>query len=222
QRWIQEIEIDPLEVAPGSLWAGRARIRLHDPSVSEESLPRLSIRPYPEQYVSPWKLKDGIDVLIRPIRPEDEPLMVTFHESLSDDTVYLRYLHMLKLSERISHSRLAQICFPDYDREMVLVAERIVPEGTDRGEILGVGRLTKLHGRNEAEFAILIRDDYQGRGLGTELLSRLVNIGHDEKLDRIVADILPENRGMIAVSRKVGFDVRWSPVRGTYRAILDL
>ena len=115
---------------------------------------------------------------------------------------------MLKLEQRIAHERLRRICFLDYDREIALVVER-----RHRGarEILGVGRLSKLHGANEAEFAIIISDQWQGHGLGTRLLELLVQIGRDEKLARIIAHILPNNTAMQRVSRKCGFALRREP-----------
>src|SRR5437879_11349827 len=100
-------------------------------------------RPYPSQYVLPWTLKGGIEVTIRPIRAEDEPLMVKFHETLSDRTVYLRYFSSLSLAARTAHERLVRICFSDYEREMVLVAECRGPQ-TGKQHILAVGRLTSL------------------------------------------------------------------------------
>ena len=90
-------------------------------------------------------MKDGGHVTIRPIRPEDEPLMVRFHETLSERSVYLRYFHLMNLEQRTTHERLTRICFIDYDREMALVAVRRNPE-TGESEILGVGRLMKIHG----------------------------------------------------------------------------
>ncbi len=154
----------------------------------------------------PWALESGIAVNIRPIRPEDEPLMVRFHEGLSEHSVYMRYFHALNLSQRVAHDRLTRICFIDYDREMVLVAVR---QGEGR-EIAGVGRLSKLYGGDEAEFAILIKDDYQGQGLGTELLSRLLQVARDEAdIGRVVAYILPENTGMKRVSQNLGFDLSY-------------
>ena len=127
-------------------------------------------------------MKDGTAVTIRPIRPEDEPLMVKFHETLSERSVYLRYFHLMNLEQRIAHERLTRICFIDYDREMALVAERRNPE-TGESEILGVGRLMKIHGTNEGEVAVLVSDKWQGHGLGKELLARLLIVGADEKLD---------------------------------------
>lgn len=204
QRWIKEIDINPLLASSEQLIALDARVVLHDLDVTEDKLPRLAIRPYPSQYIAKAALKDGTPVDIRPIRAEDEPLVVKFHETLSERSVYFRYFHLLKLSRRISHERLARICFIDYDREMALVGEYRNPETGDL-QLLGFGRLSKLHGANEAEFGLLVTDEFQRRGLGTELLSRLLQVGRDEKLTRISADILPENVEMQRLCEKLGF-----------------
>src|SRR5262249_51973715 len=152
-----------------------ARVVLHAPGVREEDLPRLAIRPYPVQYVAPWTMKDGAPVLIRPIRPEDEPLMVRFHDTLSDRSVYLRFFHAINLSQRVAHERLTRMCFIDYDRQIALVVEGRNPQ-TSEAEIRAVGRLIKHPGGREAEFALAVSDPYQGQGLGTELLRRLLQI----------------------------------------------
>jgi len=209
---IKEIDVNPLlalpkdEAADGridesGLLALDARIVLHPYSVDDEDLPEPAIRPYPRQYVGPHTMKSGTDVTIRPIRPEDEPKLVDFHEQLSERSVYLRYASLMKLEQRVAHERLSRICFIDYDREMALVAE------TEEGDIVGVGRLTKQPGRNEAEFAMLVIDDYQGEGVGTELLRRLVTVGENEGLDRITADILRQNRAMQRVCEKLDFQI---------------
>src|SRR4030095_3803248 len=192
QPWISEIDINPLLVSSRQMLALDARIILHSLDAQEEDLPKLAIRPYPTQYVLPWKLNNGSAATIRPIRPEDEPLMVKLHQHLFDQTVYLRYFGPLKLDQRIAHERLSRLCFIDYDREMALMVERCDPK-TGQQEILGVGRLSKLHGSNEAEFAIVVSDPWQGHGLGTQLLRMLVQVGHDKKLDRITATILTDN-----------------------------
>ncbi|MEQ9668077.1 bifunctional acetate--CoA ligase family protein/GNAT family N-acetyltransferase [Coleofasciculus sp. G2-EDA-02] len=204
QRWIKEIDINPLLASSDKLIAVDARVVLHEPDMQEDQLPKTAIRSYPNQYTCPWKLTDETPVKIRAIRPEDEPLIVKFHTTLSDESVYLRYFNAIKLSRRIAHERLTRICFIDYDREMALVGDYKNPE-TGKHEILGVARLSKLHGINEAEFAMLISDPYQRRGLGTELLRRIVQIGRDEKLSRITAEILAENIPMQKVAEKVGF-----------------
>jgi acetyltransferase len=206
QRWIREVDINPLLASDELLVALVARIIVHAPDVREEDLPPLSIRPYPVQYEREWRLKDGTPVTIRPIRPEDEPLMVRFHEKLSERSVYFRYFHLLKLNQRVAHERLTRICFIDYDREMALVAESRDAANGER-EVLGVGRLTKVHGRMEAEFAIVIRDEAQGKGLGSELLSRLKDVARDERLQRVTADVLSENVEMVRLCEKQGFRV---------------
>ncbi len=157
-----------------------ARVVLHAPEIPDDQLPRPAIRPYPSQYAAPWVAKDGGPVLIRPIRAEDEPLLVKFHETLSERSVTLRYFQAIKLSRRVAHDRLTRICFNDYDREIALVVDRKEP-WTDLHEILGVGRLSKIPGTDEAEFALLINDGHQGRGFGTELLRRLLAIARSRR-----------------------------------------
>lgn len=206
QRWIKEIDINPLLASSTQLIALDARIVLHPQDTPLEAVPRPAIRPYPIQYVSSWTLKDGKTITIRPIRPEDEPMIVKFHETLSEESVYLRYFHLMKLQARVAHDRLIRICFIDYDREMALVAEYQDPQ-TGECEILGVCRGSKQHGTNEAEFAMLVNDQWQNQGLGTELLKRLLEVGRDEQLDRVTADILPENRAMQHVCQKLGFEI---------------
>jgi acetyltransferase len=132
--------------------------------------------------------------------------MVKFHETLSEESVYNRYFSALKLSQRVAHERLTRICFNDYDREIALVAELKAPKGGEK-KILGVGRLSKQHGNDNAEFAVLVSDDWQRQGLGCELLRRLIEIGRDEKLKRISGVILAENHAMQHICRKVGFKV---------------
>ncbi len=218
---IREIDVNPLLASPGGLLALDARVVLHDRGVEDERLPRPAIRPYPSRYVDGTTMKDATPVTIRPIRPEDEPLMARFHETLSERSVYMRYFHPVKLSQRVTHERLTRICFIDYDREMALVVERRNPRNGEP-EIVAVGRLSKRRGSGEAEFALLISDLVQGQGLGTALLSRLVAIGRDEGIRRITAEILPENRGMRRVSEKLGFRLRHSLDDGVVKATLDL
>jgi acetyltransferase len=206
QRWISELDINPLVASPERLIALDARVVLHGKDVTEDKLPKLAIRPYPSQYVGSSKMKDGTALTIRPIRPEDEPAMAKFHQSLSEQSVYLRYFHMIALGQRIAHERLTRICFNDYDREIALVVEEKAGKGGERA-ILGVGRLSKHVGRDTGEFAILISDQYQRRGLGTELLKRLVQVAKQEKLSTLSAHMLPENEGMKAVCKKLGFKV---------------
>ena len=222
QPWIAEIDINPLLASPQRLLALDARILLHHPSTKANQLPKSAIRPYPSQYVWPWTMKDGAEVIIRPIRPEDEPLMVKFHSTLSERTVYLRYFSALSLRRRVDHERLLRICFGGYDREIVLVAEDKDP-GTGERRILGVGRLNKLRtDNNEAEVAALVSDPYQGHGVGTELLRRCVQIARQEKLGRLVAEILRDNVAMEKVFKRLGFSFTTHQTSDSITATLAL
>jgi acetyltransferase len=221
QPWIKEIDINPLLASPGRLVALDARVVLHGSELPEEQLPRPAIRPYPTQYVGPWQLRDGSAVMIRPIAPEDEPLLVKFHETLSEQSIYLRYLQTLKLSTRVAHERLARLCFIDYDRELALVAET-AREADGGRAVIAVGRLIKQHGAAEGEFAMLVADRYQRAGLGTEMLRRLLQAARDEKLRRVTADILPENTAMQRVCEKAGFRLAYSAAERLVKAAIDL
>src|SRR5215218_4969954 len=222
QPWVKELDINPLLASPGRLTALDARIVLNDPDTSEEDLPRTAIRPYPTQYVSHEELRDGTPVAIRPIRPEDEPLMVKFHETLSEESVYMRYFHMMNLTQRTAHERLTRICFIDYDREMALVAEATDPDTGER-EIMGVSRLSRRGASpNEAEFSVLVSDRFQRRGVGTLLVGRILEVGRAENLRRITAEILFDNRPMQSISKKLGFHLRRDTEEMVVKADLDL
>ena len=218
---IKEADINPIVAAPEQIIALDARFVLHPDSVADADLPKPAIRPYPVRYISGWKMKDGTDVTIRPMRPEDEPLMVKFHGALSERSVYMRYFHAAKLGQRVAHERLTRMCFLDYDRAIALLADRTVPESGEH-EILAVGRMTKLHGTNTAEIALLVRDQYQRRGLGSELLSRLIQIARDERLESLHADMLQENIEMQALVRNLGFTVEQTADPAILFATLDL
>jgi acetyltransferase len=218
QPWIKEMDINPLLASPEKIVALDARIVLHDAKTPEAELPRPAIRPYPTQYVAAWKMKDGTPLLIRPIRPEDEPAMIVFHETLSERSIYLRYFHMEKLSDRVAHDRLIQKCFIDYDREMALIAVHLTSDG--RQKILGIGRLSKNAGTREAEVAVLVTDKYQRQGLGIEILRRLIGVARDEKLESIEANTLAENIAMRALASGLGFRSEWGD--GASRAILKV
>lgn len=204
QPWIREIDINPLFASADRTVALDARVVVQGLDARAESLPTPAIRPYPVQYVSAYVMRDGRRVTIRPIRPEDEPLMVRFHEKLSERTVHFRYFHMLKFNQRVAHERLTRICFIDYDREMALVAELRDPATGDR-QILGVGRMTKVHGTRDAEFAVVVADEFQRQGLGGELVRRIRAVAEAERLGRLTGDVLSENGDMIRLCERHGF-----------------
>jgi acetyltransferase len=146
--------------------------------------------------------------------------MIKFHTALSERSVYLRWFQPLKLTQRTAHERLTRACFIDYDREMALVAER--PNAAGEPEILAVGRMSKLHGRNEAELAAVAIDEAQHKGLGTELYRRLIELAREDKLGKLISNMLPENREMRAMCTRLGFQMFSSLEDNMIRAELDL
>ncbi|MEO1396145.1 MAG: bifunctional acetate--CoA ligase family protein/GNAT family N-acetyltransferase [Cyanobacteria bacterium J06634_5] len=242
QPWIKEIDINPLRVSPNDpensdpensdpetispenrsrhrAIALDARIILHPATLSIEDLPKPAIRPYPHQYETTWTLKNGESVLIRPIEPEDEPLIVDFHQALSDESVYLRYSHLFKLSRRTAHERLTRICFIDYDHEIALVVE--AGKGDERS-ILGVGRLSQFPGTQTVELSMLVGDRYQHQGIGNQLMQMLITVAQQEKISQIVAEILAENMAMQALCRKYGFVIESHTLGDMVKATLHL
>ncbi len=220
QRWIKELDINPLVASPEKLIALDARVVLYDKNTKEEQLPKLAIRPYPIQYVGTWTAKDRTKVTIRPILPEDESLLIKFHQLLSDRTVFMRYLQPMMLQERVMHERLARICHADYDREIPLVAETTDANGEQ--DIMGVVRLSKLHGANEARLSILVGDPYQGLGVGGELVRRAVDVARRERLDRLSAILTADNQVMRHIFEKLGFHLESAGNDKLVTAAMDL
>lgn len=197
---IKEIDINPLLVSPEEMIALDARVLLYPPNTKPEEIIPPAIRPYPSQYITSHSLPNGLTITIRPIRPEDEPLVVQFFRDLSQESVYLRYFHSISHQSLISHERLARICFVDYDREIALVAE------SSQKEIMAIARLSKVHGEEEkAELGILVKDKYQKQGLGTLICRQLIDIAGKEGIREIIAEMLPENLGMQNLCRRLGF-----------------
>ncbi len=217
---IAELDINPLLVSAKGMIALDARVLLHSKEIPDDKLPKTAIRPYPSQYASEFTLRNGDVVDIRPIKPEDEPLIADFHATLSERTVRLRYFSIMKLSQRTDHQRLTRVCFNDYDREMALVVDKSHPDG--KRQILGVGRLSRLPGTNEAEFALLVSDQYQNQGIGRELLSRIVDVARKEGVQTVSADILTDNHEMQKLCRKLGFSLKPDNDEGTLKARIEL
>jgi acetyltransferase len=195
---VRELDVNPLVLTDAGVVAVDARVVLFSAEVPTSDLPKPAIRPYPVEYVGVLRMNNGESLTVRPIRPEDEPKMVRFHSTLSDQSVYYRYCMNVRLDRRVAHERLSRLCFLDYDRELALVAER-------GDEIVAVARLIKLPGTRDAEFALIVSDSLQHRGVGKEMLKRLLVVGKDWKVERVVAEILAENASMRHVCRALGF-----------------
>jgi acetyltransferase len=210
-----EIDINPLAASKGEITALDARatidveaLRLTDP------YGHLSILPYPTKYVVPWRLKDGTEVILRPIRPEDEQIEYEFIKGLSEETSRFRFFRVIK---DLSHEDLVRFCNIDYDREMAIIAE--LREGDKKKEI-GVARLITEPGKKRGEFAIVLADKYQGKGLGTKLMDMLIEIAQEKGLESIYGIIMRENKKMLRLAQKMGFTIK--PSEEGYVAVLNL
>jgi acetyltransferase len=186
------------------------------PSSTKQRQPFIS---FPKQYLKIATLS-GIDISFRAIQPEDEPLLLEFHKTLSDQSVHFRYFGAISLRQRTIHERLRRHCAIDLTREFALVADRTSAEGLH--EVLGVARLFKEPGRDEAEFAILVSDLWQGKGIGSYLLKLLVQVGRESHLTRIIGHLLADNLAMTRVCRKVGFSLDFKSSIGEWLAELRL
>ncbi len=176
-------------------------------------------QPYPSWYTSEFQASDGIRFTVRPIRPDDEPLMVDFHRHLSDETVYRRYFAPLRLDARIAHERLLKRCLIDYHNEMALVAT--YPNGGGRQRLAAVARLVKIGDSNRAEVAFVVADQHQHHGLGTYLLARIIDIARREGLGELEAVVLADNLSMKDLFSRAGFQFL-APQGGEVTACLKL
>jgi len=173
-------------------------------------------RPYPAQLEASVKLKDGPEVFVRPIRPDDEPLMKDMFYSFSEKTVYLRYHGVLR---SMPHNKLQVFCNVDYDTEMALIA---VVGTAGQEEVIGVGRYMTDAVKLSAEMAFVVRDDWQRRGIGTFLFHRLVEIACSQGIHKLHAEVLAENSGMLKIFHRSGLGVETTSDGGVVGVHLEL
>ena len=173
-------------------------------------------RPYPSDYASAIALKDGREIIIRPIRPDDEPKVREMFYKFSEQTVYLRYHGQLK---SMPHNKLQVFCNVDYDTEMALVG---VVGDEERAEVVGVGRYMTDPGKSTAEMAFVVGDDWQRKGLGTYLFRRLIEIGRHEGIRRFTADVLAENSGMLKIFHRSGMSVETVTDEGVVHVVMSM
>ncbi|VYU37400.1 protein lysine acetyltransferase [Metakosakonia massiliensis] len=196
---IQRLDIHPLLAAGNEFTALDVTLSVAAFSGNGES--RLAIRPYPQQLEEQITLKNGERCLFRPILPEDEPQLQQFIALVTKEDLYYRYFSEIN---EFTHDDLANMTQIDYDREMAFVAVR--QKGNEE-EIMGVTRAISDPDNIDAEFAVLVRSDLKGLGLGRRLLEKLISYTRDHGLRRLNGITMPNNRGMITLARKLGFDV---------------
>jgi acetyltransferase len=167
---------------------------LHPASVAEADLPRLAIRPYPHEYLRTVATEDGVSLVVRPIRPEDEPAVARFHAGLSEETVRARYGSHRSLAERTAHERLTRICYVDYDRQFALVAEATGADGAP--EVAGVARISRVPASEDRVLTLVVADAWQRQGVGAALVRSAVEVARGEGVARLLAELSPDNGPM--------------------------
>ena len=205
---IEELDINPLLVTPEDVIALDARVVVdrrpprHWPAGGEgRPYSHLAIQPYPEEYVTQRTLKDGIEVILRPIKPEDEPL---WHELLASCSTQSRWFRFNYLFKQTTHDMASRYCYIDYDRELAIVAE--VEEQGQR-KLIGIGRLVADVDHQTAEFAVIVVDRWQGRGLGGLLTDYCLELAKKWGVKQVVAEISKDNARMLATFRNRGFQI---------------
>ena len=211
---IVELDINPMILIESQAYAVDARVILK-PSDIKTPL-HLAISPYPNQYEMRTVVKEGVEILVRPIKPEDAPLLVNLFHGLSPKNIYLRFFSPIK---SLSHEMLVRFTQIDYDRDMALVA---MDTSQPKEEMLGVARLITEPGSKKAEFAVTIRDVWQGKGIGATLMERLMAIAKERGLEYLWALVLSENTKMLALGRKLGFGISRRRGGSEYELKIDL
>lgn len=199
---IVEMELAPVAISGRNVTVLDARISIDLNYTESSQYPHLVIAPYPDRYTMHWSLPDGTEVLLRPIRPEDEPLGREMFAGLSEETLRTRFFSLLK----ITHEFLVKFCNIDYDRETAILAE-IRKDG--RRKIIGGVRFIVYPDLNKAEFAILVHDDYQRKGLAKKLMGVMIEIAQEKGLDEVYGTVLTDNHKIINLCRKLGFELNW-------------
>ncbi|MEM3162195.1 MAG: bifunctional acetate--CoA ligase family protein/GNAT family N-acetyltransferase, partial [Candidatus Bathyarchaeia archaeon] len=200
---IKEIEINPLIMTEKGVVAVDARIIIDKEALSKGTRPHqhLVISPYPRKYTTEFKMKNGMEVTLRPIKPEDEGMLRMFYQSLSEETVRLRFFQAI---HHFPREFLTRQCNLDYDREIAIIAETR-EEGCRK--MIAMGMLTTDPGRKSGEFAVVVGDQWQGRGLGSKLVDYLIKIGGDMGLKNIYAYISSDNAKMINLCAERKFKI---------------
>jgi acetyltransferase len=214
---IAEIDINPLAISNGKASALDARIIIDKNynAAGRSPYPHLIITPYPTKYTKPWQLSDGTEVLLRAIRPEDEPAEHEMLSSLSQETLRARFFSVIK---EISHEGLIFFCNIDYDRHMAIIAEM---EENGKKSMIGVARLIMNQDLTSGEVAVLVQDKFQGKQLGTKFVEMLIEIARERGLGDIRADVLTDNESMLKVFKRLGFSTHRVP-GGESEAVLRL
>ncbi len=203
---VKSLAINPLLVDDEGVIAVGVRIGVCQPETTGSRYGHMAIHPYPADLESRLVLADGSEVLVRPIRPEDARIEEDFVANLSAESKYFRFMHGL---DRLTPSMLARFTQIDYDREMALVA--IHPGEDGRDSFLGVARYVTNPDGSSCEFALTVADEWQSRGVGPQLMDRLIHIARERGLDTMIGEVLAQNSRMLRMCKRIGFRSMRSP-----------
>ena len=214
---IREIDINPMLLSENAIHILDARVLVDKERAlrEHEQVSRLVISQYPKKYESRWKMGNGEEVLLRPIKPEDEPLWLEMFQGFSEESIRYRFFQVIKDTP---HEVRVRYCNIDYDREIA-----IVPELTRNGKrrILGVGRLSIEPDGKSGEFAIIVTDEFQNVGLGTKLTDHVLEVAYDMGVETVYSVMLADNYRAISLMKRMGFQLTYAD-DGTVEATLDL
>ena len=214
---IKEIDINPLLISDKEAVILDARVVINKENVCKKFEPHehMVISPYPKKYETHWLLKNGQEIMLRPIKPEDEPMWLEWFQSLSEESIRYRFFQMLKDTP---HEVRVRYCNIDYDREVAIVAEI---EENGKRKILGVSRLSIESDGKHGEMAFIVSDYWQGLGLGTKIVDYTLDISKEKGVEGVYAIMLQDNYRALSLTKKMGFSIEYLS-DGTVKGNLNL
>jgi acetyltransferase len=211
--WIREMDINPLIVDDKCVVAVDARIVVEYPKPSTDPYHHLAIHPYPSHLVKPIQLSDGTDIVIRPIRPEDAEIEAKFVRELSSEARYFRFMNSL---QELSQQMLVRFTQIDYHNEMALIAVTASDTGEEQ---IGVARYTTNSDKTSCEFALVVSDRWQSRGIAHQLMRNLMEIARDRDLEVMEGQVLANNSRMLELMTSLNFTITNDPNDGAVKQV---
>jgi acetyltransferase len=203
--WIQEMDINPLIVDENAIVAVDARIVVDFPKQSADPYNHLAIHPYPSHLIRPVQLNDGTDIVVRPIRPEDAEIEAKFVRELSKEAKYFRFMNSI---HELSQEMLVRFTQIDYHNEMALIAVRNTGDGEDQ---IGVARYTTNLDKTSCEFALVVSDKWQKKGIAHHLMSNLMEVARNRDLEIMQGQVLSDNKRMLELMKSLDFRIEAHP-----------
>jgi len=203
--WLREMDINPLIVDEHGALAADARVMVDYRPLTTDRYTHMAIYPYPAYLMQQWQLPDGTDITIRPIRPEDAEIEQEFVRTLSDEAKYFRFMDTI---HELSQTQLVRFTQIDYDREMALIA---VTEKDGREVQIGVARYATNPDGESCEFALVVGDEWNHKGIGHKLMAALMEAARHKGLKIMEGEVLSNNRNMLNLIARLGFTAATSP-----------